>query len=161
MPDKPRVYIETTVVSYLTARPSSELITTAHQKITQDWWNTKREDFQLFASELVIQEASAGDVDASQRRLEILTPIPLLQADTSTRRLAGFLAKATNIPQRAYADVAHIAMAVTNGMDFLLTWNCRHIANAQLRTIIENVCESQGYVAPTICTPEELMEDLP
>ena len=115
----------------------------------------------MFASELVIQEASAGDVDASQRRLEILTPIPLLQADTSTRRLASFLAKATNIPQRAYADVAHIAMAVTNGMDFLLTWNCRHIANAQLRTIIENVCESQGYVAPTICTPEELMEDLP
>jgi hypothetical protein len=161
MADKPKVYVETTVISYLTARPSNELVAAAHQEITKEWWAIKRERFELFVSELVLQEAGAGDQEASQRRLGILASIPLLKPDQQTRRLASLLASSTNIPQRALADLAHVAVAVTNGMDYLVTWNCRHIANAQLRSVIDRVCSDQGFVAPVICTPEELMEELP
>jgi hypothetical protein len=161
MADKPKVYVETTVISYLTARPSNELVAAAHQEITKEWWATKRESFDVFISELVLQEAGAGDQEASQRRLSVLASIPLLKPDEQTRRLAGLLASSTNIPQKALADLAHVALAVTNGMDYLITWNCRHIANAQLRGVIERVCRNQGFAAPIICTPEELMEDLP
>jgi hypothetical protein len=101
MADKPKVYVETTVISYLTARPSNELVAAAHQEITKEWWAIKRERFELFVSELVLQEAGAGDQEASQRRLGILASIPLLKPDQQTRRLASLLASSTNIPQRA------------------------------------------------------------
>lgn len=159
MESKPRVYVETTVISYLTAWPSAEVVTSAHQQITQDWWTTKRSHFDLFASVLVREEAAAGDADAANRRLQIVDSLPALSHDQSARQLSKILTQKLRLPPRAAADSAHIAIAVTNGMDYLLTWNCRHIANARLRTMIEEVCESLGYAAPVICTPEELMED--
>ncbi len=157
---KPKVYIETTIISYLTARPSNELLIGAHQELTNKWWNTKKDEFDLYVSELVIQEAGSGDEYAAKRRIESLELLPRLKFDVLSRNLAAKLARATQLPVRAAADAAHIAIAVANGMDYLLTWNCRHIANAQLRRTIEEVCELQGFSAPIICTPEELMENL-
>lgn len=159
MADKPRVYVETTVISYLTAWPSSELITAAHQQITKDWWQSRRDEFELFASELVIREAQAGDLEAAKRRLEFTNDLQLLTIDDATTQLAEILSNDLQLPERASADAVHIGLAVVNGMDYLVTWNCRHIANARHRQIIESVCASLGYLSPVICTPEELIED--
>ena len=159
MPGKPKVYVETTVISYLTAWPSAEVVMAAHQEITREWWNSKRGEFDLFVSELVREEAAAGDRQAAKKRLEIIDFFPLLTFGSDTRRLVNVLVQQLQLPNRASADAAHIALAITNGMDYLITWNCRHIANARLRNMIDGVCDSVGYAAPTICTPEELMED--
>lgn len=160
MAEKPKVYIETTVISYLTAWPSAEIVTAAHQRITQDWWDLRRGAFDLYVSELVRQEASSGDPQAAERRLKIIDLLPSLTSSADTRRLASILAQELRLPKQAVADAAHIAISITNGMHYLLTWNCRHIANARLRNMIDDICDSVGYAAPTICTPEELMEDL-
>ena len=141
---KPKVYVETSVISYLTSRPSRDIVIVGHQQITQEWWSNHREIFHLVASQLVIQEASAGDPIASQQRLKILEQIELLATTESALTLA--------------EDALHIAIAVTNGIDYLLTWNCKHIANAIIRREVERICRSLGYEPVTICTPEELME---
>lgn len=159
MAGKPKIYVETTVISYLTAWPSTEIVMAAHQQITQEWWKSQRDNFDLFVSELVRQEASAGDLEAAERRLQVIDSLALLTLDDATRQLAQVLAQQLKLPKRATADAAHIALAVTNGMDYLITWNCRHIANARLRNMIDSVAASCGYVTPTICTPEELLEE--
>ena len=155
---KPKVYLETTIPSYLMARPSRDLITAAHQEITREWWETRRHDFDLFISQMVIDEASAGDQEAAARRLEILAALPLLDPGDEAAGLAQALIEHVPLPESAAADALHIAIAVVNGMDFLLTWNYTHIANAALRSRIEAVCHRQGFEAPIICTPEELLE---
>ena len=132
----------------------------AHQEITQEWWNSKRGEFDLFVSELVREEAAAGDPQAAQKRLDIIDSLPLLTFSGDIRRLIDVFVQRLQLPPRASADAAHIALAITNGMDYLITWNCRHIANVRLRNTIDDVCDSVGYAAPTICTPEELMEDV-
>jgi hypothetical protein len=156
---KPRVYLETTVPSYLTAWPSPEAVTAGHQRTTRDWWETRREDFDLFASQFVIDEASLGDPDAAARRLEVLADVPLLEPGDDVYQLADKLVKQVPLPAKAAADSLHIAIATVNGMDYLLTWNCTHIANAALRARIEKVCRDAGYEPPVICTPEELMKE--
>jgi len=156
---RPKVYIETTIPSYLTAWPSRDLVVAARQQITREWWQIRRPDFDLFASQLVIDEASEGDPDAAKRRLEVLKDIPLLALSEDVAELAQAIIERVPFPERAAADALHIAIAVVNGMDYLLTWNCTHIANAALRGAIESVCRSRGYEAPIICTPEELMEE--
>ncbi len=164
MADKPKVYVETTVVSYLTAWPSNEIVMAAHQQITQRWWQSRREEFELFASELVVQEAQAGDADAARRRLAVIGDLDLITIDDSVTQLAELLAQEISLPKRASADALHIGLAVVHGMDYLMTWNCRHIANARHRQRIEDICSSAGYLAPVICTPEELLgeiEDVP
>lgn len=155
----PSIYIETTIPSYLTAWPNSELVTAARQQITREWWETRRHDFDLYVSQLVIDEASAGDPEAAARRLEILDGIPLLGPNEDTGILVEALIRALTLPDRAAADAVHIALAVVNGMDFLLSWNCTHIANAALRSAIDVECRSLGYLPPVICTPEELMTE--
>jgi hypothetical protein len=155
---KPKVYRETTIPSYLMARPSRDLITAAHQQITREWWETRRQDFDLFISQMVIDEASAGDQEAAARRLEILATLPLLDPGDEAAELAQALIEHIPLPESAAADALHIAIAVVNGMDYLLTWNCTHIANAALRGKIEAVCRRQGFEVPIICTPEELLE---
>jgi predicted nucleic acid-binding protein len=157
---KAKLYVETTVISYLTAWPSTEIVMAAHQQITQEWWRRRRDDFDLFVSELVRQEASAGDAEAAKRRLEIVDSLNMLSVDQYSRQLASELFQQLRLPARALTDAAHIALAVIHGMDYLITWNCRHIANASLRNMIESITASLGYIAPTICTPEELMEEL-
>jgi len=158
---KPSVYLETTIPSYLTAWRSPELVMAARQEVTRDWWDTRRGDLELFVSQLVIDEASAGDPDAAAGRLAAIDGIPLLEATEGTDELVESLVRALALPPKAAADAAHIALTVINGMDFLLTWNCTHIANAALRPQIEATCKAQGYKMPVICTPEELLEAWP
>jgi hypothetical protein len=151
------VYLETTIPSYLTAWRSPELVMAARQEITRDWWDNRRAEFELFVSQLVVDEASAGDPDAVARRLEALSGIPLVEPLDGTAELVEALIHHMSLPQRAAADAAHIALATANGIDFLLTWNCTHIANAVNRGIIDSTCRSLGYETPVICTPEEFL----
>ena len=153
----PKVYIETTVVSYLTARPSRDLIIAAHQQLTQEWWENRRADFDLYASQLVIQESSAGDAVMAQKRLKILDEVPLLDANREAISLARTLVEKGPIPEKAAVDALHIAVATVHGMDYLLTWNCKHIANAEMQTSVGKICRESGYEPPIICTPEELL----
>jgi hypothetical protein len=154
---KGKVYIETTVVSYLAARRSKNLIVAGHQATTRKWWRERRQDFDLYCSQLVIQEASAGDPKAAARRLHLLAGVPVLTATDAIADLTRLLMKSGGIPREAPEDAAHVAFAVMNGMDYLLTWNCRHIANAQIRNNLSATCSMAGYQLPVICTPEELL----
>lgn len=155
---KPKVYLETTVVSYFTAKPSRDIITAAHQQITQEWWENRRADFDLFISELVEQEASAGDEDAVQRRLKMLEGLPALQVNQAAVDLARILVNENALPEKATGDSLHVAIATMNAMDYLMTWNMRHLANATIRNAITVICRAHGYEPPVICTPEELLE---
>lgn len=155
---KPKAYIETTVISYLTASPSRDVVIAGHQQITRDWWRNAAVRFELVASQLVINEASAGDPAAALDRLAALNAITLLDATDEALELADELVRLSAIPQKAAEDAAHIAIAVTNGVDYLVTWNCRHIANATMRSRIESVCRAAGFEPAIICTPDELME---
>jgi hypothetical protein len=154
---QPTVYIETTIVSYLTARPSRELVTAAHQQITQEWWNRRRVDFELFVSQFVVQEASMGNVEMAQRRLEKLQTIALLEVNQNAEDLAKELITTGALPGKAAVDALHISVATVHGMDYLLTWNCKHIANAEMQTKVSAVCRDGGFEPPIICTPEELL----
>jgi hypothetical protein len=156
---KSKIYIETTIVSYLTAWPSHDVIVAAHQQITDEWWRTKRQFFELFASQLVLREAQAGNEDMAQRRLSALEEVELLEVTEEALALAEDLLSKGPLPQKAEEDAVHIAVAVVNGMDYLITWNCKHIANARMRDKIEQVCRANGYKPVIICTPEELLEE--
>jgi hypothetical protein len=131
----------------------------AHQEATRTWWDEQKDSFDVFISKAVTEEASAGDSDAAQRRLEVLKDIPELDITDEARDLAKMLIANTPLPEKAQIDALHIAVATVHGMDYLLTWNCRHIANATYRHPIDAVCESAGYQAPILCTPLELMEE--
>src|SRR5438552_5742905 len=135
-----RVYVETTVVSYLTARPSRDVVIAGHQQTTHEWWDTRRGSYELCASQLVLQEAAAGDPQAAQERLEVLQAMTLLETTVEALALAKELIRAGALPTKAADDALHIAVAATNGVPFLLTWNCRHLANATMRPTIESVC---------------------
>jgi predicted nucleic acid-binding protein len=155
----PRVYLETSVISYLTARPSRDLITAAHQSITRRWWDEQRQKFDIYVSGLVLNESARGDEGAAQLRNDALIGIPVLSITPTARDLADRLVAQRVIPREAVEDSLHVAVAAASGMDYLLTWNCRHIANALLRSRITACCEDLGMKAPIICTPEELLGD--
>ncbi|MGH9947489.1 MAG: type II toxin-antitoxin system VapC family toxin [Pyrinomonadaceae bacterium] len=157
MSKKETVYIETTVVSYLTAWLSRDLIRAAHQQITQEWWHNRREDFEIFVSEFVINEASAGDAEAAGKRLAALENVALLDVTLAVENLAKMLIADKALPPRAATDALHIAVAAVHGIDYLLSWNCKHIANAEMQDTIEKVCRESGCKCPKICTPEELL----
>ncbi|MCW5211698.1 type II toxin-antitoxin system VapC family toxin [Desulfobulbus sp. TB] len=152
---KPKVYIETSIPSYLTAWRSRDLIMAANQEMTKEWWEN-REHFDLYISALVLQEAGAGDPNAAQRRLEQLNNIPELDITEKIEGFANVLIQKVPLPEKARLDALHIAVATLSGIDYLLTWNCSHIANAVLRPKVERVCREFGYEPPTICTPQEL-----
>ena len=156
-----RAYIETTVVSYLTARPNRDVVIAGHQQITHEWWDTRRESYELCVSQLVQKEAGAGDSQAAQERLEVLKAMTLLETSDQALDLAKELIQAGALPAKAADDALHIAVAAMNGIPYLLTWNCRHLANATMRPVIETVCAGKGVKAPIICTPEELLEAKP
>ncbi len=157
---KPKVYLETTVVSYLVSRPSRDLQIAAHQQATQDWWRDRRGAFDLYASQLVVQEASRGDAEAAAERLSVLKAIALLSVTDEALALAETIVRQGLIPKTVAEDAAHIAIATVNAADYLLTWNLKHIANAAFRNKVEALCRAEGYEPATICTPEELMEEL-
>ena len=154
---KPSVYVETTIPSYLTAWPSRDLVSAAHQQITREWW-ARRAGFELFLSQLVHDECRMGDPTAAADRLRAIHGIPLLEQNAEAVALGRDLLALVPLPLRAAIDALHVAIAVVHGVDYLLTWNCTHIANAFLRGRIESVCRGAGYDPPTICTPEELLE---
>lgn len=152
------IYLETTIVSYLTARPNRDLVRAAHQEVTREWWAT-RSAFELYISQLVLDEAAAGDPGAAAQRLEALRDLPLLELTMEATGLARDLVRLAALPSKAAADALHIAIAAVNGLDYLLTWNCAHIANATMRSKIEAICRASGFEPPVICTPLELVEE--
>jgi predicted nucleic acid-binding protein len=158
---KAKVYLETTVPSYLVGRPSRDLLVAAHQEITREWWESRRSHFDLYVSELVIQEVTAGDPLLANQRLEILREVPVLAVSGEILELAENLITQGPIPRKAAGDAAHIAFATVYGCEYLLTWNCRHIANAELHRAIRRIVEEYGYDVPSLCTPEELMGEQP
>ena len=155
---KPKVYVETSVISYLTARSSRDIIIAANQQATQEWWQARRPDFDIYISQLVVQEASSGDVEAISKRQKVLETMALLDISDEAIRLAENLIKQKAIPEQAAEDALHIAISAVNGMDYLVTWNFKHIANAAMRANVELVCRLSDYEPPIICTPLELME---
>jgi len=152
---KPRVYVETTIPSYLTAWPSRDLVRAAQQQVTREWWD-RRDGFDLYVSRMVLVECQAGNATAAAARLTALTGLPVLEPTADTADLADALVREVPLPRRAVADALHIALAAIHGMQYLLTWNCTHIANATLRPQIEAVCRAAGFEPPLICTPQEL-----
>ncbi len=154
-----RVYIETSVISYLTARPSRDLIVAAHQEITRQWWETERAKYELCASEVVLREASAGNPEAAEQRIDFLKAFNFLEINAEVDTLAREILDRGAMPRQAAIDAPHVAVAAWHGADYLLTWNCRHIASAHVRPHIDAICRGKGIVAPQLCTPEELMED--
>jgi predicted nucleic acid-binding protein len=156
---EPRVYLETSIISYLTGRPSRDVVIAAHQALTRQWWEVRAQKFRLVISELVGQEAGKGDPDAARARIAALAGINILIIKEEAIALAEQLVLSGLIPKDAAADALHIAIAAIHGIDYLLTWNCKHLANAALRGRIESFINRAGYFSSVICTPEELMED--
>ena len=155
--EKKTVYIETSIVSYLTARPTNDLLAAAWQKITTDWWDTQRSRFSLYTSGVVTEEAGRGNPDAAARRLNALSDIQLLAITEAAVSLSKALLKEGALPAKALDDSLHIAIAAVHGVDYLLTWNCRHIDNAEMKPVMRKICAAQGYTCAEICTPQELM----
>ncbi len=156
---KATVYLETSIIGYAASRPSRDLITAANQQLTREWWESCRAKYDLYLSEAVVVECSAGDPSAARDRLDLLVDVTVLDVTDEAESLAGKLVRVVPLPEKAKIDALHIAIATVNGIDYLLTWNCKHIANAALQQGIESVCRSDGYEPPTICTPQQLMED--
>jgi len=151
------VYVETTLISYLASRPSRDLLVAAHQQTTHEWWGNRRQAFECYVSQVVIDEASSGDPEEAKRRMRLIEDLPALEVTEEAESLARAILASGAIPPRGVRDAAHVAVAAVNEMDYLLTWNCRHLANAQIIRRISVACNRLGYSLPVICTPEELM----
>ncbi|MCX6877259.1 MAG: type II toxin-antitoxin system VapC family toxin [Verrucomicrobia bacterium] len=150
------VYIETTIPSYLAAHPSSLEPRAAHQRLTHEWWNTERHKFLLYSSLLVRQEASRGDPKAAQRRLDYLKGMAELEILPGVEQLESELIRLFQLPPRAATDAGHLAMAILHRIDYLLTWNCTHLANATLQKDLMQYCLYHQLHVPIVCTPETL-----
>ena len=143
-----RVYIETSVVSYLVAHPSQNMLAAAWQQVTREWWEKQSSLFELYTSELVLAEARQGDPDAVQRRYEKLMLIPDLEITDEVVILAKKLVEEGALPKEAMDDAVHIAVSAVHGVDYLLTWNCRHLDNAERKPLVRSVCAVAGYRCP-------------
>jgi predicted nucleic acid-binding protein len=154
---KPKVYIETSIISYLTARLSNDLVVAGQQKITQEWWDNQRSSYQLYTSQIVLNEAKLGDSIAAAKRLQALQGIELLDVNNEAITLAGKLQTLGALPLKAVEDAYHIAIATVHQMNYLFTWNCKHIANPHRRLAIEQINHQYGYQTPILCTPMGLL----
>jgi hypothetical protein len=153
---KPTIYIETTVVGHLAARQQSDITVAARQLASKTWWN-RRQEFDLFVSQIVLDECRAGDSGASIERLEIVEGITILDVTPQADELAAALIARHGIPATEPRDALHISIAATNGIQFLLTWNFRHLANPSTRNQIDFICRDCGFTPPIICSPDELL----
>jgi len=151
------VYIETSILGYLTARATKNLILAANIEVTRDWWEFRRSNFKLYISQVVLDEIAQGDSEIAAQRLEILRDFPLLELNQAVRDLAGQFLTRSNLPPKAADDAVHIATATVHDLDYLLTWNCKHIANAQIQRKLAEISHDFGYQLPLICTPYELL----
>jgi predicted nucleic acid-binding protein len=150
------VYVETSVISHLTSRPSRDLVAAAMQTITQEWWLDAHNRYDLRVSVLVLEEASRGDPEAARLRLDAISNLSVLALNEPAEKLARLLLEKKLVPQNSVEDAFHISIASAHGIDYLVTWNFRHINNAETRWRIQMAIESMGYACPTICSPEEL-----
>jgi predicted nucleic acid-binding protein len=154
---KPKVYLETTIPSLLTAWPSRDLIIAADQQLTKEWWRTRRHDFELFISQVVLDEVAEGDKTAATARLARIRTLPILEVNADVEKVAKAVLSSGLIPPKASNDALHLAVAAVHQMHFLLTWNCRHLANAAIGGQLGIACRNAGFEMPVICTPKELM----
>ncbi len=154
----PSVYLETSVIGYLTSWPREDPTIAGHQNTTKLWWSTAGERFELFVSQLVVRECSDGDLDAVKDRLDSIDGIPVLRITAAAELLADALIQGGAVPENQPNDALHIALAAIHGVQYLVSWNFRHIVNASLRPAIERICRDSGYDPPILCTPEELLE---
>jgi len=154
-----RIYIETTIPSYLTARPSRDIVQAARHQLTREWWDVERRNYDLCISQIVLDEAAAGDAEAAQRRMAGIDTLPLLDLTFEVDGLAETIMQSGLLPVSASRDAVHIAVTAVHQVHFLLTWNCRHIANATIFRDLQHIIMSAGYGMPVICTPEELLGD--
>jgi len=154
---RPKVYIETSILSYLAARPSRDAVTAGRQVVTRRWWQTEREKYALVVSEAVEAECERGDPDMVKRRQDLLEGISLFPVNERILRVARLLVVPRALPEKAGTDAVHIAAAAVEECEFLLTWNFRHIANVRIRREVERILANHGYTKTTICTPEELV----
>jgi hypothetical protein len=155
---KPTVYIETTIIGYLAMRVSGVLRIAANQQTTREWWDNHRQRFDLLISRFVVDECSGGDPVAAQERLAYVQGVPLLEIPNEVNALADALLSGVPLPEKSAIDALHISVAAVNGVEYLLTWNCKHIANPSMRAQIERICRDRGFEPPVICTPQELLE---
>ena len=156
---KPTVYIETTIPSLLTAWPNRDVEIAGQQLATREWWEKRRSAFDLYVSQEVLKEAGRGDADAARDRLAVLTECRILAATDAAEKLTERILATGLIPARAASDAVHIGYAAAHQMDFLVTWNCRHILNAVIERRLAGVCQAMGLTLPVLCTPAELMAD--
>lgn len=154
---KPSVYIETSVVSYLAARTSHDLLVAACQGVTRDWWD-HRARFELFVSELVLAEAGKGDDAMAAARLQLLAGVPVLATNAAAERVATAVMRAGALPASANADAMHIALAAVHRVSYLATWNCRHIDNPAIKPHLRRICARHHVILPEICSPLQLLE---
>jgi hypothetical protein len=157
--EKKTVYLETSFISYLTSFPSTHIVTAGHQAITRWWWEKRRDAFKLYVSEPVRDEAAQGNPEIAAKRLAVIDEIQLIGVTDEAINFGKVLMQGNAIPVQAATDALHVAMSCVNGINYLLTWNCKHIANAERFADIERLCLAHGYIAPVICTPEELLGD--
>jgi predicted nucleic acid-binding protein len=151
------VYLETTVIGHIAGRLHPVAMVLARQQSTRDWWNTARERYRLFISDLVIAECEGGDTDAVRERQQVIANIAILQTTDAAKTLADSLLTARAVPATEPRDALHIALAAINGIDYLATWNFKHIMNPSTQHLIDDVCHKAGIVSATICTPEQLL----
>jgi hypothetical protein len=152
-----KMYIETSVFGYLTSKPARNLMVAASQQATLEWWNQHAKLFDLYVSILVVREAAQGVKSEALKRVAILEPIPLLDLNEEALKLAQRILRSKVLPSKAGDDALHIAIATVHTMDYLLTWNCKHIANPAMRKKIAALSKQRGYELPTICTPYEFL----
>lgn len=152
----PSVYVETTVIGHIAARQQSDIIVAARQLSSRRWWD-RRDRYRPVISQVVVDECSAGDAATANQRLELLAGIELLAVSAEARNLALELMARRGIPESEPRDALHVFTAAVHGIDFLMTWNFRHIANAGTRSRIEQICRDLGYTPPAICSPDELL----
>ena len=154
---KPSVYLETSFISMLTSRPTAFVTTAGMQQFSILWWEKCRDKFQLFVSDLVYDEISRGDSDAIARRLQAIEDVSVLEMNEATRHLADEIVRHHGIPRKAIGDAGHVACATVHGIDYILTWNCRHIANEFRKPLIEKLIQDKGYRPPVLTTPQTLL----
>jgi hypothetical protein len=154
---KATVYLESSVISYLTARPSKNGLQAERQRLTQLWWRKLRPQFDCYVSDTVIEEICEGELMMAKKRMGAIKNFPRLAVSDDATKLANEILKRGYLPPKAATDAVHVAVAVDGGMDFLLTWNCTHIANAQVERQVAQICAAHEYEFPVICTPEQLM----
>ena len=152
------VYIETTVVGNVAGRVRSNPIIASRQMVTRNWWATATVRYDIFASQLVIDECSAGDPTAAAERLVVLDGLQLIQSSPDAESLVDALIDGHGVPASEPRDASHIAIAATNGIEFLASWNFKHILNPSTMRRIESICRDCGFEPPSLCTPEQLLE---